>query len=122
MSVHKAIRSKIQQELQSIKEKRGASKCSNMLLNVLPSLNVTIFLHLEALFLSFILSCDLMLLVYQDITCISSQNVFQNYACLAKRSQTKLLSNQGFTVLGIVCSLAKTAVTFLAIILLHFLF
>ena len=88
----------------SIKEKRGASKCSNMLLNVVPSLNVTILLHLEAPLFSFILGCDMTLLVYQDIACISSQNVLKHFACPAKRSQTNLLSNQGFTVL---CNLSQ---------------
>ena len=53
---------------------------------------------------SFILSCDMTLLLYQDITCISRQNVLQRFSCLAKCSQTKLLSNQGFTVLPIYCS------------------
>ena len=83
--------------LLGINEKRGTSKCSNKLLHVVPSLNVTILLHLGAP-LFFILSCDMTLLLYQDIACISRQNVLKHFACLAKRSQTKLLSNQGFTV------------------------
>ena len=68
------------------------------LLNVVPLLNVTILLHLEAPLFSFILSCDMTLLLYQDIACILRQNVLKHFPCLAKRSQTKLLSNQGFTV------------------------
>ena len=68
------------------------------LLNVVHSLNVTIVLHLIAPLFSFILSCDMTLLVYQDIACISSQNLLKYFACLAKCSQTKLLSNQGFTI------------------------
>ena len=64
--------------------------CSNHqpceLLNVVPSLNLTILLHLEVPLFSFLLSCDLRLLVYQDIACKPSQNLFENFACLAKRS------------------------------------
>ena len=59
-----------------------------------------ILLHLEAPPFSFILGCDMTLLVFQDIACISSQNLLKRLACLAKRSQTKLLSNQGFTVIS----------------------
>ena len=68
-------------------------------LNVVPSLNVTILLNWGAPLFSFILSCDMTLLLYQDIACIARQNVLKHFACLAKRLQTKLLSNQGFTVL-----------------------
>ena len=108
----------------SIKEKGGASKCSNMVTFNEGTTFSNKLLHLEAPLFSFILcsSCwillliplwrlpfvdghvmvtqpiTLLLLLYQDIACISSQNVLKNVACLAKRSQTKLLSNQGFTV------------------------
>ena len=56
-------------------------------LNVVPSLNVTTLLHLEAPLFYFILSCDTTLLLYQDIACISSQNVLKNVACLAEHPQ-----------------------------------
>ena len=45
-----------------------------------------VYAAVEAPLFFFILSCDMTLLLYQDIACISKQNVLKHFACLAKRS------------------------------------